>query len=422
LREGLNLSKEKVIYYLICLYIIVVALCPARVKPFGITLEDSILGIILILYVIIILINIRERENFKEYLFDFFHNPIGILMAIISVIMIVSVIYSLEKKLSITESVRFITYVGMYFIVKYNIQENSFIKNIRNVFVSAAVLLSLFGIIQYFTGVGLDAKFMEQYSFGAKARIATIFVNPNSYGGFLILAIFPIIMMGLECKQKREKIIYLSSSIVLLINLVLTFSRNSWAAFALGLFILVVLYNWKLIFGFIVVAITSTFVPVISNRLKDFTDMQQNISRFHHWQTALFMIKDHPILGVGNGNYVSYYGSYIEKYPYLDYAYQSRFPTHNSYLKVASELGILGILSFVLLVIVSVSTINKALNYMNDSTTRSFYTGFLVSSSVFLFMNFFDNLFFVPKVTVWFWFLLAIADGFIFRDKKLGYN
>jgi putative inorganic carbon (hco3(-)) transporter len=415
-------NKEKIIYYLICLYILVSTLWPAGIEFFNITLEDGILAIILVLYLIMIVINRSERHNFKGYLFDFFHSLIGILMTLLSVLMIVSVTYSMEKKLSITESVRFITYVGMYFVVKYNIQERSFINNIRNVFVSSAVLLSIFGIVQYFTGIGLNKLFLMQYSFGSKARIAAIFGNPNSYGGFLILAIFPIIMMGLESKHKREKVIFLGVSVLLLANLVLTFSRNSWAAFALGLLVLIIYYNWKLIFGFIAIGAASTFVPAIGNRIKDFTDMSQNISRLHHWQTALFMIKDHPILGVGNGNYVSYYDSYIERYPYLDFGNLKRFPTHNSYLKVASELGILGIIPFVLLAIVSLNTIKKALNYMVDADTRSFYSGFLVSASVFLLMNFFDNLFFTPKVAVWFWFLLAIADGFIFRNRKLGYS
>lgn len=416
------MGKEKFIYYLICLYILVTTLCPTGIKLYGVTLEDGILAIILVLYILIILVNKTERRNFKIYLFDFFHSSIGILMIILSILMTISVTYSLEKNLAITESVRFVTYVGMYFIVKYNIKESNYLGNIRKVFLSSTFVLSLFGIVQYFTGIGLDKMFLEQYSFGAKARIATIFGNPNSYAGFLILVIFPIIMIGLESKERKKRCIYLGTSILLTINLVLTFSRNAWAAFALGLLVLIVYHNWKLIFGFIVIGISSTFIPTIGNRIKDFTDMSQNISRFHHWQTALFMIKDHLFFGVGNGNYVSNYDSYIAKYPYLDYANQKRFPTHNSYLKVASELGILGIIPFGILLIISVITIKKALNYINDSTTRSFYSGFLISASVFLLMNFLDNLFFVPKVTVWFWFMLAMAEGFIFRNKKLSFK
>lgn len=412
------MNKDKIIYYLLLLYFLVSSLCPSGIKVKGITLEDCILGITLLIYLTITLITKKHRESFKIHLMDFLHNNIGILMSIIAVIMLISVSYSLEKKLAITETIRFITFAGMFFMVKYNISGRKEITNILRLFMVFSFLLSFYGIFQYFTGFGLDKGFVEQYSFGARARIAAIFGNPNSYAGYLIILIFPIIMLCLETKKKAARIVYFVLAILLFINLILTFSRNSWAAFGIGLLLLVVYYNWKLIIAFVLIGISSLFIPVVGNRLKDFVDINQNVSRFHHWQTALYMFKDHPLFGVGNGNYVSYYDSYIEKYPYLDFAHQRRFPSHNSYLKVTSELGTIGIIPFIMLLVTSISRLKKSIKFIDDVDTRAFMSGFFISSIVFMFMNFFDNLFFVPKVTVLFWLFLAIAEGFIYRGTN----
>ncbi|MGK0467122.1 MAG: putative inorganic carbon (HCO3(-)) transporter [Clostridium sp.] len=39
--------------------------------------------------------------------------------------------------------------------------------------------------------------------------------------------------------------------------------------------------------------------------------------------------------------------------------------------------------------------------------------GVMASMIAFLFMNIFDNLFFVPKATTYFWFLLATAEALL---------
>ncbi|MFN7954679.1 MAG: O-antigen ligase family protein [bacterium] len=65
--------------------------------------------------------------------------------------------------------------------------------------------------------------------------------------------------------------------------------------------------------------------------------------RFAMTKIAIQMIEDHPILGVGVGNYVGLYYKYCEKVPEAN-----RTPVimHNGYLAVWSEQGTLGLICF----------------------------------------------------------------------------
>ncbi len=91
------------------------------------------------------------------------------------------------------------------------------------------------------------------------------------------------------------------------------FSRNAWLAFVIGYMVLIIVFNFKLIYGAILGAGVSLFIPKISNRLREIGDVSQNLSRISLWKIAWEMVKDKPLLGVGNGNYRTLYPQYYKK-------------------------------------------------------------------------------------------------------------
>lgn len=408
------MNFDKLIFLLINVFIITTIIVPVNFRVFSIPVSgDEVLFLIIILYLLKIITDKKMCKKFRENLYEFFMSGIGISMGALLIVMMISVFYALEKNLAISETARFAAYITLVFIVKHEVKNEKMVKSFINTIVASTAFVSVFGIIQWFTGIGLSKDFIEQFSFGATKRIASTFGNPNSFAAFLVFFIFPFIMMTFNIMEIKEKLVYIFLSVIMLVNMVLTFSRNSWLAFGLGCLLLTVYLSWKAIVSMGLLGLISLFIPVIRNRLRDFTDVNQNISRIKHWKTAFLMIKDHPILGLGNGNYVSYYDEYISKHPELDFALQKRFPTHNSYLKVASELGIIGFIPFVVLIITSMIQIKKTTQKIFDKKVKAFYKGILISILMFLIMNIFDNLFFVPKVTTWFWFVVAIGEGLI---------
>ena len=71
-------------------------------------------------------------------------------------------------------------------------------------------------------------------------------------------------------------------------------------------------------------------------------------TRLHAWKSAFYMIKDHPLLGVGIANYEIYSWKYqTEKLERMTLATNTRVDkTHNEYLQLLSELGIIGFVLF----------------------------------------------------------------------------
>ena len=116
--------------------------------------------------------------------------------------------------------------------------------------------------MQHFTGFALAETFKRSYEFGGSIRIASTLSNPNAYGAYLILIIFPVIMLSIYEKNKNKKIVYILLSILVLTNLLMTFSRNALLGFGLGLLVLALIYSIKLIFalgGFSILIVSNSF-------------------------------------------------------------------------------------------------------------------------------------------------------------------
>ena len=407
-------AKYNALYYLMCAYVVIMPLIQEGTNLKGIPVSDILLGIIMFFYLIKLISEKATRERFLYGIKDFFSSAISISIIILLGIMVLSTSYALEKGLALSESVRFLTYVFIFFLIKYEFNTKKLVKNLLGCYIFTSGILSVFGIIQHFTIIGLDKKFIVNYSSGyGVVKIAATMHNPNAYAAFLILIIFPVIMLAIYEKNKKIKSVYGIISILIFVNIVMTYSRNALLGFCIGAVILCVLYSYKLIIAFGGVGIVALFMPSVFDRIKDLTNTAQNASRIKLWKTAIMMIKEHPILGVGNGNYISRYDEYVNKYKGLSYNAYKRYPAHNSYLKIQSELGIIGIASFLMILITALLRVKKLFTSTNDKFLKAFYMGAFASMIAFYFMNISDNLFFVPKATTYFWFLVATAESIL---------
>ena len=72
------------------------------------------------------------------------------------------------------------------------------------------------------------------------------------------------------------------------------------------------------------------------------------VERLAHWEAAFGMLKDHPLLGVGVGNYVPVYPAYA-----LPGWEDPLGHAHNYYLHIAAEAGLLGLGAYVLFLLAS---------------------------------------------------------------------
>lgn len=410
---------EKLLYLLICGYIILLPLIPSQISIKYVHLVPNLLlAIIFSLFLLCVIMDKANRRKFITYIKDFLKDYMGIFLTILFLIMLISVSYAVDKRLALSESLRFLSYIILYFIIKYFIKSKENINGIIDSYIFIVAFISIISLIQYFTGFGLDHKFVYQYGNSVvRDRIAATLENPNNLGAFLVIGLFPSIMLMLKEKINKKKLIYIGLILVILFDIFATYSRNAWIGVLIGCIVLAVIYSWKVLIGLGGIGVVTLFVPQISSRLISALSTSSNSDRIKLWQTAIKMFKDHPFTGVGNGNYVTLYDTYVNKYPELKYADYSHFPSHNSYLKVASELGIFGLIAFIGILVSSLIKLKKLLNLTQDNYYKAFFTGFLASSIAFLVMNFSDNMFFIPNTTTYFWVFIALADNLLYKHK-----
>jgi len=413
---------KNILFTLTCAYIMLLPLIPEDIKVKGKPFTDLILALIIFVYIVELVVSKKGRHNFIKGIIDFFTDKLSIFMTVLLLIMIGSTIYAVDKTLALSESARFITYIIVYFIIKYELNDKKQINVLLKCYIFTSFVLCCIGIVQYFTGFGLAETFQKTNVFGESTKIAATLFNPNAYAAYLILIIFPVIMLSIYEKNKKKKVVYIVLSILVFANLLMTLSRNALLGFGLGLLVLTLIYSIKLIFAIGGFGILTFLIPSVFQRVKGIVSLSQNESRVKIWKTALMMIKEHPILGVGNGNYVTRYNEYVSKYKELKYYKYQTFTTHNSYLKIQSELGIIGTVSFLGIAVIALFRIKKLYSTTIDKFNRPFYIGVMASMAAFLFMNLSDNLLFVPKATTYFWFLLATTEALLNNSQEKAFT
>lgn len=191
------------------------------------------------------------------------------------------------------------------------------------------------------------------------------FDHPNMLGGFLalglLMAIWLLINTPVGQKQKTKEM-FLSLAIILgVTGLFLSFSRAAVLAFGVGLTILFIsqlkLWPRLILSAFLVVIVSATlsyqYGYLYASRAKNIavSDIDKRLEaksiseRIEYLNQAKTLIKTHPLLGVGLGNF----GITVSKkitLKQISYYYQ---PVHNVFYLVASEIGLLGLACLLLL-------------------------------------------------------------------------
>lgn len=212
---------------------------------------------------------------------------------------------------------------------------------------------SILGLFQYIFGSSVGATFLGEpplrtnmtdvssLSVGGHRilRAYGTFLHPNIFAAYLLLGLFAV-----KNLYKQRPYLYGSLAVILLIGLLLTFSRT---AFFAGLGGLVVYYfltkrrlHWRAItiIGTVLVLFLISFNvgDVFLSRMK-FQDDQSLQFRGENLNDGLSLIFTHP-LGVGLGN-SSLALQQVVSHKLSPWEYQ---PPHNLFLAVASELGLAG--------------------------------------------------------------------------------
>lgn len=217
--------------------------------------------------------------------------------------------------------------------------------------------LFIWGLIITTTYIGFDALGASTAQFG---RINRGVGGSDFAEGNFLAAHFSMVLpfAGVYFMQGewRQKLVLSVSSILMINGLILCRSRGSFLALAAGT--IAALYwapkGWRSkIVLLVIVGLIGSFMLMDDGFLRRMGRINTDIShvetqddsasgRILAWRAALSMSSEYP-LGIGQGNFTRYVGSYQPSIPGKD--------THNTYFRALAELGYPGLLLIVLMIL-----------------------------------------------------------------------
>ncbi|MCU0639707.1 MAG: O-antigen ligase family protein, partial [Candidatus Krumholzibacteria bacterium] len=194
------------------------------------------------------------------------------------------------------------------------------------------LLLSLNGILQYFRGYDIAG----QTAYEGRIRWIGIFSDPNDLG-LTILAFTPLAVINLLNGKNSapRRILWGIAMAVLVYALYLTNSRGTFIGL-LAILIFVMCKRIGLARGLVVGIILGSLLLVAGpSRMSDMSIDEASASgRIDAWATGLNLLLWRPILGVGFHNFTEHH----------------HLTAHNSVVLCMSELGLVGLYVWLLLI------------------------------------------------------------------------
>jgi len=243
-------------------------------------------------------------------------------------------------------------------------------KRVQWIIILSAALLSSLSLYQTVTGDyvntfwGLAKAPVHQITNGFDSvRITGPLDDPNFYAQILLMVVPMAAYRALTDPEKRLRRIAMFCLLVTIAGVVLTYSRGAFLAMIIiGILIA---QNLKvdmvrlLVVSLVVIALIMPILPAgyldrimtLDEALPADSQMQTESSfrgRSSEMIVAMEMFSDHPLLGVGPGNYPVHYQAYSSRVG-LDDRVEAR-KAHSFYLETAAEKGVMGIGALILLV------------------------------------------------------------------------
>jgi O-antigen ligase len=260
----------------------------------------------------------------------------------------------------------------------FSIIDNGLTIKIFKAVICIYVILSCWALVQHFT-----ASFYIQ---GAAPN--TIFTTKNTFAAALNLILLPV--MVFYCYRETSKSLYLAT-IILFCGLLVTISRGGYISFLAGFIIISILVflsqgilnkaKWKkIVLGLLIAIILINFngtqfivnssielmnylnqsnqsnqsnieytMPVFTYKGEQLASSRNAYARLFYYEIALKQIRDNPLSGYGYLNYKYYFHRDKSEKLYGKQRYGGF--THNDYLQLWVETGVLGLLSLLIIML-----------------------------------------------------------------------
>jgi putative inorganic carbon (HCO3(-)) transporter len=267
---------------------------------------------------------------------------------------------------TVTEIFSRIKMFMLYFLIVGIIRDRQALKRAILAFIIGSLLTTGVGLYEMATG---KAFFKETYrssmfapkkvaglqktAYSGAGRVQGLYSDAGFHAHSMVIFFglaFPWLFHGASKKIKIFTGILLIGYVM---NIIGTGARVGWISLSAALFVSMFFLKHKHKYTLWAISLISVLIIFLALSLNPHVPTLERLStkgdislnwRLETNRLALEMVRDHPLLGVGTGNYLTEYHNYLAIRPGLSRIHYGWL--HNSYLQIWAENGTIGLLVF----------------------------------------------------------------------------
>jgi len=309
-----------------------------------------------------------------------------------------SLLVSFDISLGIREIARLLSIVSIFLLAQIFVKTKKDLTITLKVVLMSAILPALIGVWQYLYKADIIAGF--------DGRLAATFAHPNMLA-FFIFFVFSISLFVFLYGKKDNVLsyFYLLASALFIMIIILTYTRGSWLALLIFIFIIgVVKFRKLLLVSILLFLLVYSLVPTLQHRVNNTFNFQNYDSsivwRYNLYKDSWDIAKEKPILGHGSdtsSTLIEYNRSYRLGSP----------EPHNDYMKTFMETGIIGLISLLLLIFSTARYLYNKSKFNSFRKIKALNFFLLASFIAISLVSFGDNVFNDTALQWSMWFVIG---------------
>ena len=338
--------------------------------------------------------------------------PLDILVILFVAISGISIYVSPDRAFSLYNYFYLMgSYILTYYLIINNVESLSKLKRLFVIFLFSSTLAVSYGFYQNIQGIDISTfGWIDKNEFPEiSTRVFSTFGNPNLFAGFLVIIMCFFSGLCLYEKGYKLKLFFFMLFFVTGICLLLTYSRGLWISFLAALFIQIIFSRGKALLMLASIPLFALLAnSTIWERLLSVLNPVDSSAtlRIAIWESTLSMISQNPLLGIG-------WGAYWLVYPKYDYFLNDPsiiiYHAHNTYLHIAAEIGLIGLMVFLVLFFAYMVKSYLVFTSTKDSWLKGIMLGVLSALFALFISGFTDHILFSMQISMIFWFINAIV-------------
>ena len=353
--------------------------------------------------------------------------------------MLVTVISSSMTLVSLKFFIVRAIYITVFFLLAVDYFKEA--KNVTRFF--WVYFVSMIVPIIYSINYHSKHDFTQAFSY----EVGEPFYNDHTIYAACLAILIPFFLMIMwhygTLKKRKCQLFSFLAFLLLILAILLSYSRAGWLSLTVA-FIFLIAIKLRIKFyqaslgAFIILSIIFINGERIIDKVKE-NDIESsegflnhaksvanistdnsNIERLNRWVCAIRMFKDKPVFGFGPGTYPFQYGQFqlSQEMTWVSVRDGSVGGVHSEYLKPLAEMGLIGFLLFMIIVIgtlkIGLDLIQTKKKHQDKNLLIGMYLGF-ITYLVHGIVNFFLD---TDKSSVLFWGIIAAIVAYDLRRKE----